>query len=181
MRIGLAFRAFFVSLFQPAKAKRIQSALDDEPTAVPKKIESGSERKLPEPLKPPTPDRSDALTLLSALQREARFLDLVNESLDQYSDAQVGAAARDVLRDTKAVLQRMFELKPLADVGEGENMTMNATSSALRFRVVGKQVGADARVVVVHPGWQATRVQLPQWVGIREDQFVLAPIEVEAE
>ena len=40
--------------------------------------------------------------------REARFVDLVNESLDGYSDAQIGAAARDVLRDSKKVLDRLF-------------------------------------------------------------------------
>ena len=56
------------------------------------------------PAAEPAPRRSDAITLLAALQREARFVDLVQEPLGEYSDDQIGAAARDVLRDCREVL-----------------------------------------------------------------------------
>jgi hypothetical protein len=45
------------------------------------------------------PARSEALNLLAAMQREARFVDFIREPLDGYSDAQIGAAARTVHRD----------------------------------------------------------------------------------
>ena len=68
------------------------------------------------PRRPSTPPlttkKLEALTLLAALQREARFVDLVQESLDAYTDAQIGGAARDVLRDCRKTLDRMFALKP---------------------------------------------------------------------
>ena len=59
-----------------------------------------------------SPGSSEAITLLAALQREARFVDFIQESLDGYSDAQIGAVARDVHRDCGAVLTRMFALRP---------------------------------------------------------------------
>ena len=46
------------------------------------------------PAKPQPPARSDAISLIAALQREARLLDIVTESLDGYTDAQIGAAAK---------------------------------------------------------------------------------------
>ena len=67
------------------------------------------------PAKPEPPVRNDAIGLLAALQREARFIDIVKEPLGDYSDAQVGAAARDVLRDCGAVLDRLFKLEPIVD------------------------------------------------------------------
>ena len=63
---------------------------------------------MPIPLVPKPPARSEAITLLAALQREARFVDFIQESLAGYTDAQIGAAARDVHRDCGTVLKRMF-------------------------------------------------------------------------
>ena len=58
--------------------------------------------------------------MLATLQREARFVDFVKESLEGYADAQIGAVARDVHRDCGAVLERLFALRPvLADQEEG--------------------------------------------------------------
>ena len=71
-RILLAFRAFFAILFGSAAAEQARriftagAAIEPTPT--------------PQPKKPPTrepPARSDAITLLAALQREARFVDFV--------------------------------------------------------------------------------------------------------
>ena len=67
---------------------------------------------MPEPARPA---RSEALTLLAALQREARFLDLVKQPLSEFSDEQIGAASRNVLADCRAVLDRFFQIQPLFD------------------------------------------------------------------
>ncbi len=128
----------------------------------------------------PPAQRSDALTLLSVLQREARLLDLVHESLEAYSDAQIGSAARDVLRDTKKVLDRMFAISPASDQGEGSRVSVPVDASALRYRVVGSQsAGAASEGTLVHAGWIATQCQVPQWTGKSDESMILAPIEVE--
>ncbi len=96
MAIGVAFLAFFKALFDSEAAERIRLALKPD-SAQAKLPESPKSEEKPKstPVKvPEQPIRSDALTLLSTLQREARFLDLVQESLDGFDDAQIGAAAR---------------------------------------------------------------------------------------
>lgn len=126
------------------------------------------------------PARSEALTLLAALQREARFVDLVQESLDGYSDAQIGAAARDVLRDCSKVLERMFSVRPLLTDGEGAKVDVPTGYDANRYRVTGNVAGAPPfQGQLVHAGWQATHCQLPVWSGSDESALVIAPAEVE--
>ncbi|MFN7627817.1 MAG: DUF2760 domain-containing protein, partial [Pirellula sp.] len=118
MRILLAFRAFFAALFRADTAERIQNALTGnsgpangaangaatkKPTADPT-ASDGSNR--PSPVLAQKDQarhdqarnslaRNDAITLLAVLQRDARLLDLVHESLDDYSDEQIGGAARN--------------------------------------------------------------------------------------
>ncbi len=186
MKIGLAFRAFFAALFNSEKADQIDAAMSGKfsptgkagsatgiPTAkdttqvqnvAPKKMEIAS-------------GRSDALTLLSVLQREARFIDLVQESLDGYSDAQVGAAARDVLKQSKKSLQRMFDIQPLSDASEGATISLPTNASPTRWKINGSSDRSN--MVIVHPGWVAKAAQVPVWTGENEDKLVIAPIEVE--
>ena len=127
------------------------------------------------------PGRSEALTLLAALQREARFLDIVKEPLDDYSDAQIGAAARDVLRDCGAVLDRMFDLQAVVSEKEGEVVQVPADHDAQRFKISGT-APSDAAfdATLVHHGWVAQRCKLPQWSGDPAAARIVAPAEVEA-
>ncbi len=127
------------------------------------------------------PARSDAITLLATLQREARFVDLVQESLSEYSDAQVGAAARDVLRDCRAVIERFFDLQPVVDQPEGTPVEIPAGKAAGRYRLIGTdQAAVSGRGAVVHHGWEAKKCQLPQWSGSKELSLIVAPAELEA-
>jgi hypothetical protein len=181
MRIGLAFRVFFAALFDAAVAERLQHALlVQAPVAEQPKP---PDRKLPEPkpiaaAKPAT--RSDALTLLSALQREARLLDLVQEPLGSYCDAQIGAAARDVIRNSAAVLDRWFALRPLLEQEEGSSVEVPAGYDPQRFRLVGTVSGDPPfRGQLVHHGWLATKCELPDWSGNSESARVVSPVEVE--
>lgn len=120
--------------------------------------------------------RSEALTLLSTLQREARLIDLIQESLESYGDAQIGAAARDVLRDSKKCLERAFGIKPLLDQSEGESVSIPESPSPIRWRLLGSPKFSGR---VVHPGWTATHCELPTWSGNPDDQWVLSAAEVE--
>ncbi len=188
MKIGLAFRAFFAALFRPEAASDLAAALAPKDSATknltdakPSSSETAKSAVKPTPA-PVTPqassNRSDALTLLSALQREARLLDLIQEPLGNYSDAQVGAAAREVLQDTSKVIQRMFALKPLSDADEGSRIELPPDASPARYKRIGK-AETNSSVTLVHPGWIATASNVPTWTGDAKDKFVLMPAEVE--
>jgi hypothetical protein len=181
-RIGVAFRAFFQALFNAAAAERIEAALAGR--ALPA-VTSGGETlpksdTPPKPAPPPAPKRSEALTLLAALQREARLIDLVQEPLGDYSDEQIGAAARNVLRDSAAVLQRFFAFKRVCAQAEGESVEVPASYDPGRFRLVGNVSGnGPYRGTLTHAGWEATTVNLPAWTGTQASALVVAPAEVE--
>ncbi len=183
MNLGLAFRAFFAALFNSERAARLKLALQDSPTTVaPATVAPAAEpakqtTQAPKTVKPAVPVRSEALTLLSTLQREARLLDLVHESLDDFKDEQIGAAAREVLRDCRQSLNRMFAIEPLSQQQEGESCAVDSASSPVRLRVVGSSQGASG--TIAHRGWQAQRCELPVWNGQAVDALVLAPVEVD--
>ncbi|QDV68520.1 hypothetical protein Poly24_22290 [Rosistilla carotiformis] len=184
MSIGLAIQAFFKILFNREAAAAYQRLTSgeaaDQPTpaaAEPTPAEAPAKAQAPAP---PKPTRSDAIGLLAALQREARFVDLVQESLDAYSDEQVGAAARDVLRDTKKVLDRMFAIAPLTESEEGDSMQTPAEVDPGQIRLTGNVHGdAPFSGTIAHHGWKAAKCELPRWSGSPESDRVIAPIELE--
>ena len=132
---------------------------------------------LPTPAPPPKPAGEDALVLLAALQREARLVDFLKEDLSGYDDAQVGAAVRDVHRDAAKVLDRVFAPAPAVDAEEGGPLD-TATAPAERVRLIGNVSAGKSSGTVVHPGWAATKVNLPKRTG-GGDVRVIAPAEVE--
>jgi hypothetical protein len=182
-RVGTAFRAFFAALGSAERAEQIRQALDSR--LLPKI--TGDEKKQPQAGVGATPTivdtphkRSEAITLLAALQREARLVDLMQEPLDAYTDEQIGAAARGVLRDAASVIQRFFDLKPVQPQDEGAALEVPASYDPARFRLTGKAEGAGPfRGKLAHKGWQATSVNLPTWTGSKDSSLVIAPAEVE--
>ena len=136
----------------------------------------------PKPRKPEVtlPKRSEALTLLSVMQREGRLVDFLQEPISDYSDQQVGAAVRDVHKDCGAALRRMFALKPIREESEGTTITVVSDYDAAEYRLVGNVSGSGPfRGELAHPGWTATKVELPEWTGRDESAKVVAPVEVE--
>jgi len=131
---------------------------------------------------PAAPLRSDAISLLATLQREARFIDIVKEPLADYSNAQVGAAARDVLRDCGTVLDRLFQLEPVVEQEEGAKIELPQGFDAARYRITGNATGdAPWTGSLAHHGWRAKRCELPQWSGAKGAALVVAAAEVEVE
>ncbi len=175
-RILLAFRVFFRVFLDSTLADQVERVLSDQPAAPP--AAPAAEK----PLAPPkaAPARSDALTLLAALQREARFVDFVQEPIADYSDAQIGAAVRDIHRDCAAVIARLFALQPVEEAAEGAEITVAAGFDPARVRLVGNVTGQPPfRGRLCHHGWQATRCELPAWTGGEKSLLVVAPAEVE--
>jgi len=176
MRITLAFRAFFKALFDSTAANQIESALAGETTT--KQLPQPK----PEPKKPAPkpPARSEAITLLATLQREARLIDFLQEKLDGHQDAQIGAAVRDVHRDSAAVLDRLFALTPVVEQAEGDAIEVPAGFDAGRYRLVGNVAGDPPFAgKLAHHGWQATKCDLPVWSGDDKSAKVVAPADVE--
>lgn len=179
MSLGLAFRAFFATLFQKQVAQRVKLALQapDQQSSALKVDEPAKLSVEPPERKEVPPKRSDALTLISSLQREARLLDLIMEPLDQFEDAQIGAAAREVLRDSRKTLERMFAIAPVANVEEGDSLEIPESPSPSKYRLVGSATARKG--LVTHRGWQATKIEIPKWTGMSSEALMLAPIEVE--
>lgn len=179
--IGTAFRAFFKILYSRDISNQVAAVLAGR--ALPK-ITAEDTARLPTshkvPAVPAAPKRSEAITLLATLQREARLVDLVKEDLSAYSDEQVGAAARNVLRDAASALDRCFALQRVLDQAEGETVQVPAGYDPGRYRIVGNVAGSPPYSgALTHAGWLATTVNLPTWSGSKDSALVVAPAEVE--
>jgi hypothetical protein len=187
-RIWLALRIFFLVLFQRPVAKQVAEVLEK------RKIEkiAGTEAKPLAPVPTKTDSRpavakqsakvvrSEAITLLATLQREARFVDFIKESLDGYNDAQIGAAVRDVHRDCAKVLDRLFSIQSMVQQEEGGPVEVPPGFDAGRYRLTGNVAGDPPfHGRLAHHGWEAADVQLPAWSGTQLSARVVAPVEVE--
>lgn len=186
-RIWLAIRVFFVVLFNASVARLVAEALAQgresaaesaAPVKPPAKPAAMPKAAVPKAAARPT--RSEAVTLLATLQREARLIDFVKEPLGDYSDAQIGAAVRDVHRDCGKVLERLFALRPVVAQEEDSLLEVPEGFDAGRYRLTGSVVGDPPfRGRLVHHGWEATICQLPAWSGTESAARVVAPVEVE--
>jgi hypothetical protein len=129
---------------------------------------------------PPAPARSEALTLLAVLQREGRLIDFLQEPIEGFADAQIGAAVRDVHKGCAGAIDRMFALRPLTDSAEGSAFEVPADADPLRYRLVGNVAGEPPfRGTLRHHGWAAGRCEVPTWSGSDDTSAVVAAVEVE--
>jgi hypothetical protein len=162
-RIKLAFAAFFTILFKA----RLPSAL--QPAA-----------RVDVPAPAPPDDTDRAVQFLSLLQREGRLIDFVVEDLGSYSDAQIGAAARDVHAGCRRVLERYVTVESILPGREGQPVTVgqDGTIDPATFHLVGNVTGAPPfRGTLLHPGWRASRVVLPPLPTT--GRTIVAPAEIE--
>jgi len=133
----------------------------------------------PEPvvLKEAVPDA--ALQLLALLQKEARFIDFVQENVTGYGDSDIGAAARVVHEGCVKVMRQYFELEPVRRESEGHRVTLPKGFDPASVRLTGNIVGeAPFTGTLVHRGWRVTRVKLPK-INPGHETAILASAEVE--
>lgn len=163
-RLKLACAAFFTILFKG----RLPAALAPAGRA-----------GTPAPFTPEaTSDR--AVQVLALLQREGRFVDFVREDLGAYSDAQIGAAARDVHAGCRRVLDRYVTLESILTGREGEPVTVGQDQhiDPAALHLVGNVVGQPPfRGTLLHPGWRVAGVDLPPLAAT--GRTIVAPAEIE--
>ncbi|MGV2290498.1 DUF2760 domain-containing protein [Trinickia sp. YCB016] len=181
-RLSLAVGTFFSLLGDRELAARVRSVREapsvaPAPTAAPQPKPQPQPQPVVRTLKEATPDA--ALQLLGLLQREARFIDFIEEDVVGYSDTDIGAAARLVHDGCRRVLREHFTIRPVRDEAEGSRVTVpdgfDATSIRLTGNVVGKPPFSGS---ISHRGWRVADVRLPK-LAESHDASVIAPAEVE--
>jgi hypothetical protein len=116
---------------------------------------------------------------LGLLQREGRLIDFLQEDIEPYDDAQVGAAVREVHRGCRAALKEVFGLSPVLKAAEGSQVEIEEDFDPTRIKLIGNiQGNPPFKGILRHCGWKFTEVHLPEWTA-KEKTDVLAPAEVE--
>jgi hypothetical protein len=192
MRIGLAFSCFFRLLFGkrlPPEAAAYLPEAAAPPKSLPEPAKSPA--AAPEPPKPAPVDkdkarkdaatlhRDGALAMLALLQREGRLIDFLREPLDGFKDADIGAAARDVHRGCKKVIDQHLSLEPMMPGNEDDAVTVPRGFDPSEIRLIGEARGEPPfQGTLRHHGWRAVDTRLPALAdGL--DRSVLAPAEVD--
>ncbi len=186
-RIGLAFSCFFRILFGkplPLDAARLLPAGEApapkvETKVVEKVVEKVIEREVKPKISVAQHHRDGALALLALLQREGRLVDFLRESLESFSDADIGAAARDVHRGCGKVLEQHLNLEPVMPGEEEAKVSVPKGFDPAEVRLIGEAKGEPPfKGTLRHHGWRVTESKLPALAdGV--DRTVLAPAEVE--
>ncbi|KVM83248.1 DUF2760 domain-containing protein [Burkholderia stagnalis] len=186
-RLSLAVGTFFSVLGNREFAAGVLRVRDGAPVAAqPAPAAAPAPAPVPAPAAVPVkaPELREAspqaaLQLLGLLQRDARFIDFVQEDIAGYTDADIGAAARLVHDGCRAALREHFTIVPVRDEAEGSRVTLPAGFDATAVRVTGNVVGAAPFTgTVSHRGWRVSDVRLPKLTG-SHDASVIAPAEVE--
>ena len=74
----------------------------------------------------------------------------------------------------------MFGVEPLQTVAEGAPVEVPAGYDPARYRLVGNVPRqGPLRGKLAHPGWKATRYDVPAWTGQADAARIIAPAEVE--
>ncbi|HET7502040.1 MAG TPA: DUF2760 domain-containing protein [Kofleriaceae bacterium] len=204
-RLVLAFQCFFLILFGkqlPAAAMKLLPAPAPPgppvPGAQPPPRPAEKPAARPEAAKPearPAPEaraeperprpqvaqhhRDGALALLALLQREGRLVDFLREPLDGFADADIGAAARDVHRGCRKVLEQHLSLEPVMPGAEESRVEVPRGFDPAEIRLIGEARGEPPlRGTLRHHGWRVVDARLPALAeGV--DRTVIAPAEVE--
>ena len=151
----------------PAPAPAPASELESR-AAVPK-----LEAPAPVPVIDP---RASARVLLALLQREGRFVDFLEQPVDGFSDADVGAAARVVHAGCKKALAGRITVTPILAEDEGARVVLAGTEE--NVTLAGAARAREGTFTVVHRGWRLAHDELPTLTA-GHDGAVLQAAEVE--
>ncbi len=115
---------------------------------------------------------ADVIHFLALLQEKGRLVDFLMDDVTSYDDAQVGAAARVVHQGCQSVLQEHLSITPIAAEAEGTAVSLPAGYAAADYRLLGNVSGEPPyEGTLVHQGWRAGKVTLPQTVNQDDDRL----------
>ncbi|SOY43566.1 DUF2760 domain-containing protein [Cupriavidus taiwanensis] len=183
-RLSLAMGTFFAILGNRELAAGIRRLRQGETAVQAAPVTVPAPAPVAAPVAEPAPALKEAspvaaLQLLGLLQRDARFVDFVEEDIARYADAEIGAAARLVHDGCRAVLREHFTIRPVRAEAEGSRVTLADGFDASAIRLTGNVVGsAPFHGAISHRGWKVEEVRLPR-LAERHDASVIAPAEVE--
>jgi hypothetical protein len=180
-RLYLAFACFFAFLFRKAlPAAALEAAGVGPAKALPPPPPPAPPPPAPQGPPPEAVAAAGAMQLLGLLQREGRLVDFLMEPIDDYPDAQVGAAVRTIHRGCRKALDGALRLEAVLEGQEEEPVTVAAGFDPARVRIIGKVAGQPPfRGTLKHHGWAARHVTLPPVPDPPSAALVVAPAEVE--
>jgi hypothetical protein len=117
--------------------------------------------------------------MLAILQRDGRLIDFFTEDIAPYSDAQIGAAVRELQQSCKQSLERYVTLEPIIASEEGQPVTVPDAIDPAAIKLIGNVTGKPPlRGLLRHRGWRASVVNLPP-LPDKSGRSIVAPAEVE--
>lgn len=127
--------------------------------------------------------RHELAAFLGILQEKGRLVDFVMEDLNAQPDARVGQVARVVHQGCREVIVKAFAPEPLeTSVAEGEILTLPEGYAPDEYRLIGTVTGESSRGRLLHRGWVAKTVKLPEFAKeppSYSGAYRIAPAEVE--
>ncbi|NJN46156.1 MAG: DUF2760 domain-containing protein [Candidatus Competibacteraceae bacterium] len=150
-------------------------------------MDPGRSAARPEPVATPAPSKpvlqetlpDSALQLLGLLQQEGRFVDFLQEDVSQFSDAEIGGAARVVHAGCRKTVHEHFQFEPIREETEGARLTLAEGFDAASVRLTGNVVGSPPFTgTLKHHGWRVAEINLPK-LAQGHDVRIVAPAEVE--
>jgi hypothetical protein len=183
-RLPIAVYSFVRAIIDPGYAHTLTDLYITGASTVPALHAEPPEPKTP--LAPPAPvaklqdaPPDSALVLLGLMQKEGRFVDFLQEDISNYSDQEIGSAARVVHQGCQRVMSEYLSIAPVREESEGSRVTLGKGFDPAAVRPTGNVVGEPPFTgALVHRGWRAVDVRLPKIASSR-DVRILAAAEVE--
>jgi hypothetical protein len=157
-RLILAFKAFMKAWREPLKAQQFLLVSEQ-----------------------PKMDQADQshLRLLAILQHSGRLVDFLKEDINEFSDAQVGAAVRKIHEECGKSLEEIVTIRPVMEEKEGAIVKVQPGYDPSSIKIVGKVKGEPPFTgTLMHKGWKAHKRSLPKKTGEQLSE-VICPAEIE--
>jgi hypothetical protein len=116
---------------------------------------------------------------MATLQQDGRLIDFLQQDVGNFSDEEIGAAARVVHGGCRKAFDRLVTVQRIFKEDEGTIVTIPVGFDSNRVRLTGNVTGNPPfKGALKHHGWAASQLNFPM-IADTMDYRVLAPAEVE--
>ena len=106
-------------------------------------------------------------------------MDFLAEELDDYDDAQIGAAVRNIHTSCKKTITKYVHPKAVVSQEEGAAIEVPKGFDPNEIKLTGNVVGEPPfNGIVRHRGWRSNKFDLPI-LSEKANPLIIAPAEVE--